>query len=80
MGISLIDLPLRAFTSTRPRQVCFRAMLYRIGLREACETDSCEFGLRADGLRIHARFVSMAWDRSVALFAYGTINRYDFTA
>ena len=55
-------------------------MLYRIGLREACETDSCEFGLRADGLRIHARFVSMAWDRSVVLFAYGTINRYDFTA
>lgn len=55
-------------------------MFYRVGVREACETDRCEFGLRGGGLRNHAWFVSMAWDRSVVLFAYGTMSRYDFTA
>ena len=60
-GISSIDPPLRVFTSTRLRLFCLRVMFYRVGVREACETDRCEFGLRGGGLRNHAWFVSMAW-------------------
>ena len=39
--------------------VCFRlrVMFYRVGVREACETDRCEFGLRGGGLCNHAWFV-----------------------
>ena len=42
-------------------------MFYRVGVREACETDRCEFGLRGGSLRNHAWFVSCLLYTSMGL-------------